>query len=121
MAMVTAKPVSADELYRISAMHAVYDDSSTGKDEEGRIQVLEEFFFLARLHICAPQACESCKKLVQVAWEDPGGERQKQTIMETFEFLNDSAEANHGMGDFVEKGVKDIDWDAWYLRLKSRL
>lgn len=119
---MTAKPVSADELYRISAMHAVYDDSSTGDEEEGRIQVLDDFLFvLERLHICAPQACEFGKKLVQVAWEDPGGERQKQTIMETFEFLNDSAEANCGMGDFVEKGVKDIDWDAWYLRLKSRL
>lgn len=133
-AMVTAKPVTAEELYRIGAVHSVYHEevekeegardgdghaSSRNLDDQSVTRVLDDF--LEGLHVCAPQACELCKKLVQVAWEDPGGEREKQNIRETFEAMMESEEANYGVEQFVKKGVKGIDWDAWYLKLTSKL
>lgn len=116
-AMVTAKPVSAAELYRVGAVHEIYEDDHASLEQ--RAKVLDDF--LEGLHVCAPQSCELCKRLVQVAWEDPGGERQKETIIETFENMMDSEEANYGVAGFLKKGVKGIDWDAWYLKLRTRL
>lgn len=68
-AMEAAKTVSAEELYRIGAVHEVYDDD--GASDEQATTVLDDF--LERLHACTPQDCQHCKKLAQVAWEDPGG------------------------------------------------
>lgn len=126
-AMLTAKPVTADDLCRIGAVHSVYQqqqqeeekEEEATKNDQGVTRVLDDF--LEGLHVCAPRACELCKKLVQVAWEDPGGEREKENIRETFEAMMESEEANFGVEQFVKKGVKGIDWDAWYLKLTSRL
>lgn len=121
-AMVTARPVTAHELYRIGAVHAVYDDDEEETNQDGQrvmTRVLDEF--LEGLHVCAPQASELCKNLVRVAWEDPGGEREKQVIGETADKMMDSDEANFGVEEFAKKGVKGIDWDAWYSKLASKL
>lgn len=116
-AMVTAKSVSAKELYRVGAVHAVYDDNRAS--HEKRTKVLDQF--LQGLHVCAPQACELCKKLAQLAWENPTGERQNQVTMDILKTLMESEKANHRMDEFIKKGVKGIDWDAWYLSLGSKL
>lgn len=131
-ALETARPVTADEVHRIGAVHALYyaDDDDDDDDVDAHdhhaggdepppttTHVLDDFG--QGLHMCAPQACGRCQKLAESA---DGDAHHRESMLATLEtMMAASGEARVGITELIKKGVKGIDWDAWYLQLRSRL
>lgn len=102
-AMLTARPVTAQQLQSAGAVFAVADDV-----EKMNTSLLDELE--AMLGACAPGASTVCKELVRVAWTDPGAARQDEVVEERYlEMMKPSAEARHGMEQF-RQGVREVDW-----------
>ncbi|KAH7368445.1 ClpP/crotonase-like domain-containing protein [Plectosphaerella cucumerina] len=115
-AMLTARPVTAEELRAVGAIYALADD---GKHLQGdAMEELEK-----RLRASAPGASTVCKELIHVAWTDPGGKEQDEVVAKRYvEMMTPSKEARHGIQQF-KKGVREVDWEKfWDAELgKSRL
>lgn len=106
-AMLSARPVSAEELMRLGKVALVIDR------EEEAPAALDEY--LSKLKSCAPHASTLAKDLIKLAWTDGGGERQALGIEKIFrDMMTSRSESAFGLREFQNR-VKDIDWDAYTL------
>lgn len=102
-AMLTGRPVTAADLYRIGAIYSLADSQAVLHGD--LLDSLDE-----TLRGCAPGASAACKELAYVAWSDAGGKYQAETIKRRFlEMMTPSKEAKYGISQF-RKGVKTVDW-----------
>lgn len=106
-AMLTARPVTAEELRAAGAIYALADDAGSLHGD-----VMEELE--KRLGTCAPKASTVCKELVKVAWTSPGGKEQDEVVERRYvEMMAPSKEARHGIQQF-KKGVREVDWETFW-------
>lgn len=112
-AMLTGRAVKAEELLALGVVLDVIPDVQA---LDGRLESL-----LMELRGTAPRASTLCKKLVSSAWRDAGSHDHERTIKEAFdEMMAAGSESVHGFREFG-KGVKSIDWEAFYARPSSKL
>jgi hydroxymethylglutaryl-CoA lyase len=103
-AMLSARPLSADELLRWGKVAHVFADTNRAD------AALEEY--LVRLRACAPNASAITKSLVRLAWTDGGGKEQEAGIRTAFsQIMAPDSESAWGLEQF-QKRVKEVDWDA---------
>jgi hydroxymethylglutaryl-CoA lyase len=102
-AMLSARPVSADELRARGLVSDVADDP-----EQLGIRLDA---FLARLKVASPDASRMSKELVRLAWAHAGGEEQVDGIKGLFEeMMSPDADGAHGVKEF--QAGRKVDWDA---------
>ncbi|POR38868.1 Hydroxymethylglutaryl-CoA lyase, mitochondrial [Tolypocladium paradoxum] len=116
-AMLSARMVTAQELFRLGKVATVIEDSI---DPQAAVDD-----YLVRLRQCAPRASTLTKVLVRLSWlEGGGGEKQEIGIRQVFdEMMADDSESKYGLHQFQSK-AKECDWDAYTLsktRNKARL
>lgn len=105
-AMLTGREVHVKELHRIGAVHRVADDA------EGLGALLDET--LDRISYCAPQSAATCKQLLDLAWNNAGGQKQDDFIEKTFHsMMIPGSEGEFGIQQF-QKRVRKVRWsDFW--------
>lgn len=104
-AMVTGRAVAAEELRPLGAVHHVVGDLAEGRERLGRV--------LEGLRACAPRASYQSKRLVNAVYEE-GSEESGRVIRDVFlDMTRPSEEFEHAALQF-QKGVKVVDWEAWY-------
>lgn len=110
-AILLARPLAAAELQHRGAVAHVF-----ARGDEGPAALDD---CLVSLRACAPRASAVSKKLVRLAWEDGGGERQAEGIRMGFaEVMASGGEAAFGLERF-QMGAKEIDWDTRTLKADS--
>ena len=106
-AMLSARPLSADELMRLAKISVVIDSA------EEAPAALDKY--IASLRSNAPHASKLTKDLVKHAWVNAGGEKQAASIKDIFtEIMAPQSESAYGLKQFQNR-VKDVDWDAYTL------
>ncbi|KIV90378.1 hypothetical protein PV10_07687 [Exophiala mesophila] len=102
-AMLSARPITMAELKSIGSVHVLAKDAS---DLDNQLDA-----YLVSLRKAAPGASAFVKKLVNAAWQNPGGIEQKKTIKHVFEtMMLPGTESEIGLGAW-RNGKKSIDWD----------
>jgi hydroxymethylglutaryl-CoA lyase len=106
-AMLSARPLSANELKSLGKISMVIDR------EEEAPAALDNY--LTSLRSNAPHASRLTKDLVKHAWMDAGGEGQATGIKKIFtEIMAPQSESAYGLKQFQNR-VKYVDWDAYTL------
>jgi hydroxymethylglutaryl-CoA lyase len=104
-AMVTGRGVKPAELRAFGAVHYVVKDLEKGKRRLGEV--------LEGLRACAPRAIYQSKRLVNAVYEENSLESGK-VIQDVFlDMTRPSEEFKYGASQF-QKGVRVVDWPAWY-------
>ncbi|KIX97084.1 uncharacterized protein Z520_07198 [Fonsecaea multimorphosa CBS 102226] len=122
-AMLTSRPVTAQELHRFGVVHAIAASPSlplSGVVDESRqnLDQLLQQYCDKFLHRAAPQASARTKELVSAAWRYAGDERQDKVIKDVFEWMiAPSKEAQIGT-DAFRAGKKEVDWYMEYQKGK---
>jgi hydroxymethylglutaryl-CoA lyase len=114
-AMLSGREVVPEELLRIGAIHGISDEMKSPN------AMLEDY--LDRLERCAPQSAATCKKLISLAWKNPGGEQQDNFIEETFDkMMVPGSEGDFGISQFQKK-IKNtgIDWAQFWVGARAKL
>lgn len=112
-AMLSARPVSPQELKSLGVVAGV------AEDQEQLNALLDEL--LTRLRGSSPDASRMSKELVKLSWAHAGGEKQAAGIKALFErMMRPDGEGAHGVKQF--QAGKKVDWDAYTeQKLKAKL
>lgn len=101
-AMLSARPISADELLRRGKVAHVFAQADHAD------AMLDEYMF--RLRECAPRASAITKDLVRLAWKDAGGKEQEDLIKTAFsQIMAPDSESAFGLKQFQNR--IEVDWD----------
>ncbi|KAG9956768.1 pyruvate carboxyltransferase, partial [Aureobasidium melanogenum] len=104
-AMLSARPVSAQELFsKIGAVHLVCPS-----EEEETFQAAVDTYILD-LRWCAPGGMGLVKQLAETSWKHQGSQDQEVNIERIFDTMMTSEEQRIGMAAFA-KGVRKTDWE----------
>ncbi|KAK5681921.1 hypothetical protein LTS10_006455 [Elasticomyces elasticus] len=111
-AMLTARPLMAQELYRLGKVAQVIESA------EQAPTALDAY--LVGLRAAAPHASTLTKDLVRLAYADAGGEKQAAGIEAVFsEMMAPQSESAFGLKQF-QSGVKEVDWDAYKPQMPAK-
>ncbi|KAL2004685.1 hypothetical protein VTN00DRAFT_3213 [Thermoascus crustaceus] len=112
-AMLSARPISAQELKSLGVVAGVAEDQQ-------QLQRLLDGL-LTRLRGSSPDASRMSKELVKLSWAHAGGEKQAAGIKALFErMMRPDGEGAHGVKQF--QAGKKMDWDAYVEdKLKAKL
>ncbi|POS78364.1 3-hydroxymethyl-3-methylglutaryl-CoA lyase [Diaporthe helianthi] len=111
-AMLTGRPVSADELKAIGAITAVYDSAA---DLETATDAL-----LDSLRYLSPSGSQMSKELVTLGWKHGGKLEQQERVAELFDqMLRPGTEGAFGAAEFHAR--RKVDWDAYHARDRGPL
>lgn len=103
-AMLSARPISAQELKSLGVVAGVAEDQ---QQLQGLLDSL-----LTRLRGSSPDASRMSKELVKLSWAHAGGERQAAGIRDLFErMMRPDGEGAHGVKQF--QAGRKMDWDAY--------
>ncbi|KAK5710381.1 putative secondary metabolism biosynthetic enzyme [Elasticomyces elasticus] len=106
-AMLTARPLLAQELHRLGKVAQVIEST------EQAPAALDAY--LIGLRAAAPHASTLTKDIVRLAYADAGGEQQAAGVKAVFsEMMAPQSESAFGLQQF-QSGVKEVDWDAYKL------
>lgn len=118
-AMLTARPVTAQELRRVGVIHGLTlssasTDSPSIDSHRASLDGLLQHYLDKYLRHAAPQASARTKDLAAAAWRYSGDERQDKVIKDVFGWMiAPSDEARLGT-DAFRAGRKDVDWEEEY-------
>jgi hydroxymethylglutaryl-CoA lyase len=124
-AMLSARPVTAQELRHAGVIHALSAPLSTSSaapsnpadHHQDPLDELLDGYLESYLRHAGPRASTRAKELVAAAWHHTGGGQQDEVIKDVFEWMiAPSDEARIGTEAF-RAGKKDIDWDDVYRNL----
>lgn len=105
-AMLSARPVGANELKALGAIAEVADNV------DGLLSQLDGL--LTRLRSSSPAGSRMAKELVRLSWAHAGGETQARGIQALFEeMMRPGSEGAYGVQQFQQR--RPVDWDA-YIR-----
>ncbi|OQV08556.1 hypothetical protein CLAIMM_12809 [Cladophialophora immunda] len=122
-AMLTSRPVTAQELHRFGAVHAIASSlslpSSAATDGSHRnLDQLLQQYLDKYLNHAAPQASARTKELVAAAWRYAGDERQAKVIKDVFEWMIAPSEEAQIGTDAFRAGKNGVDWYEVYQNRK---
>lgn len=104
-AMLTARPVSAQELSsKVGAVHLVCPS-----EEEATFQAAVDSY-ISNLRWCAPGAMDLVKQLAETSWKHQGSQDQEINIERIFDTMMSSEEQRVGFAAFA-KGFRKTDWE----------
>lgn len=102
-AMLTGREVGPEELHRIGTIHGLSE--SSGDLEEAVTR------YLNNIRRSAPRSAANIKKLMQLAWKDPGGPDQASQTVQIFAgMMKPGSEGEHGLKHFRAKTKGGVDW-----------
>lgn len=103
-AMLSARPVGANELKALGVIAEVADDAD-------RLQSVLDGL-LSRLRSSSPGGSRMAKELVRLSWAHAGGEKQASRIQALFEeMMRPGSEGAYGVQQFQQR--RPVDWDAY--------
>lgn len=103
-AMLTARPVMAEELHSIGAVTLAC--SHAGELGNATDSLLDSLRFLS------PSGSRMSKELVEMGWKHGGKPEQHQRVAELFdEMLRPGTDGAHGAAEF--QAGRKVDWDAY--------
>ncbi|KAK5698653.1 putative secondary metabolism biosynthetic enzyme [Elasticomyces elasticus] len=104
-AMLTARPILAQELHRLGKVAQVIEST-----EQAPVALDA---YLIGLRAAAPHASTLTKDMVRLAYADAGGKQQAAGVKAVFsEMMAPQSESTFGLQQF-QSGVKEVDWDAY--------
>lgn len=110
-AMLTARPVTSKELYRVGAVHAL----AASADPQALDDLINNYIH-RYLRYSAPEASARTKDLVSASWRYAGDAKQDKIIKDVFQWMiAPSNEAEMGTSMF-RVGKKSIDWEDVYIQ-----
>ncbi|PPJ57430.1 hypothetical protein CBER1_01350 [Cercospora berteroae] len=109
--MLSARPVPAQELLRCGKIAEIIP---TNEQPSSAIDN-----YLRSLQACAPRASILTKELVRLGWKHAGDDVQARGVKDIFtEMMGHKSESAYGLAQF-QKGVRDVDWDAFTLSMEK--
>lgn len=106
-AMLSARPVTAEELRNRSLV------SGIAEDQHGLSRHVDDL--LTELKVASPEASRMSKELVRIAWAHGGDESQATRIKALFDqMMSPESQSAHGLKEFQAR--RKVDWDAYVLR-----